>query len=347
MLSVTSILSGSFASATSVIAAENQSSVEPTYAQTVNEEVVAIENVNDAEMIAKINEQLSTMMENYKNDKYDDVIMNDNGIALTSTAGDSYEANNGPGVATTGRYNKVTYGTIHEADDVDWYKIEVTDIDNPISVILTNIPNNCDYDMFLVQYDSTNGITAMYNNLQTGTTSEELYGYVNAPGTYYVVIQPDTSVENNFNASSNYKLYIGDYYRTGGYGWQDTGIEIKFGYYPTGNTTNVYSNWYSYNLTNNTSIPENAILNKFYLDSNGNGAYYAGFYKALAAYGQNYRFADKLGGIEVMYSGDDEFWVKQDWRIGGYLMVSYSFVWEPRVLLTYKFPATIQNLRFL
>lgn len=318
----------------------------PVHAQTIDEELPVLENSSDAEVIAEMNAQLSDAMNNCKSYDYEAIMISDYGIALADATGDSYEANNGPAVATTGRYNKITYGTIHESNDVDWYEIEVVDAETPISVVLTNIPSNCNYDMYLVQYDDTNGITAMYNNVQTGTTSEELYGYVEEAGTYYVVVQPDTTLENNFS-TSNYKLYAGNYYRTGSHGWVDTGIEISFGYLPVGNTTTSYSNWYSYNLANTTTIPDGAIVNKFYLDDNGNGAYWAGFYKALAANGQGVRLADQLGGIDLMYSGDDEYLVKQQWLIGGYLNVSTNFVWEPRVLISYKFPATLQNLRFL
>lgn len=332
--------------ACAMILSLGSTSTMPVHAQTMDDGLPVLENSSDAEVIADMNEQLSDAMDNYKSYEFGDVIMSDYGIALADATGDSYETNNGPAVATSGRYNKITYGTIHEANDVDWYEIEIVDANTPISVVLTNIPSNCDYDMYLVQYDNTNGITRMYNNLQAGTASEELYGYVEEAGTYYVVVQPDTTLTNNFS-TSNYKLYAGNYYRTGSYGWEDTGVDINFGYHPTGTTTNTYSNWYSYNLTNVTTIPEDAILNKFYLDTNGNGAYWAGFYKELVAYTQQVSFEPKLGGIEVMYSGDNEYWVKQDWRFRGYLMVSYSFVWEPRILISYKFPATLQNLRFL
>ena len=125
-------------------------------------------------------------LDQFKGDSVDKIQMDDSGIALTAT-GDSYEANNGPAVATRGRYNKVTYASLHEANDVDWYTIEVLDASKPISVFLTNIPSGRDYDMYLVKYDSTLGITKMYYNIQTGTTAEELYGTVDEIGTYYVL----------------------------------------------------------------------------------------------------------------------------------------------------------------
>ncbi len=72
---------------------------------------------------------------------------------MWDAVGDSYEVNNGPSSATTGRYNTITNATIHDDNDVDWYKIEILNADTPISIVLTNIPNNCDYDLYLIKYD--------------------------------------------------------------------------------------------------------------------------------------------------------------------------------------------------
>lgn len=315
-------------------------------AQTVGD-VSMLEETNDTELIAEMNDQLSTAMDNFESDDFSDIMMDETGIALADGTGDSYEANNGPGVATTGRYNQVTYGSIHSETDYDWYKIEILDATKPISVLLTNIPSGCDYDMFLVKFDDAGeAIKLGYQDKQTGATAENLFGLVPETGTYYVVIQGAVDVENNYS-NSNYKLYIGDYYRVGQYGWVDTGLDIQFGYRPVGTTTTYYSSWYSYNLTNNTSIPTDAIVNKIYLDDAGNDAYTGGFYKEMVANGQGYILEEQLGGIDLVYSGDDELWVKQEWLIRGFLKVSLSYEWEPRILIAYKYPVIIQNARFL
>ena len=79
---------------------------------------------------------------------------------------------------------------------------------------------------------------------------------------------------------------MGDYYRVGQYGYVDTGLDISFGNIPVGNTTPVYRGWYTYDLSNEASIPNDAIVTKIYLTGNGNGAYWLGFYKMMAAAGQ-------------------------------------------------------------
>lgn len=324
----------------------SMSGILPVNAQELDTELPILEetgNYCEAEEVGSL--------EQYKADSFNDVILNDMGISLADTTGDSYEANNGPAVATSGRYNKLTYASIHEENDVDWYTFEITDVSEPISVFLTNIPSGCNYDMYLVQYDSTNGITAMYYNIQSGNTSEYLYGTVSEAGTYYVVVQPDTSdtsIEDNYS-SSNYTLYMGDYYRTGQYGYVDTGLDISFGYIAVGNTTAVYKGWYTYDMSNVTSVPDDAIATKIYLTDDGNGAYWLGFYKILAAGGQGIRLDEKVGQIDVMYTYDEDnlLLVKQQWLIGGHILASTNFVWEPQILFAYKYGATISNLKFL
>ena len=290
-------------------------------------------------------EEIVGSLDKFKGVSFDDIRMDDSGIALTAV-GDSYETNNGPTVATKGRYNKLTYASIHEANDVDWYQIEVVDTSKPISVFLTNIPSGCDYDMYLLQYDSKLGVTNAFYNIQSGTASETLYGVVDEIGTYYVVVQANQSLQNNFS-SSNYTLYMGDYYRIGQYGYVDTGLDISFGYIPVGNQNPVYMGWYVYDLSYNTSIPDDAIATDIYLTGGGNGAYWIGFYKMMAAGGQGIQLESKLGQIDLMYTGDNQLKAKQQWLIGGKITASTNFVWEPQILIAYKYGATIANMRFL
>lgn len=192
--------------------------VKTVNAQTLENNLSSAEQVNVSDEIVSFNEALPISKNQNKSDDSSSVRMKKAKDFLAVSDGDSYEVNNGPAVATTGKYNQITYATIHNADDVDWYKIEVLNAANPISLILT-----------------------------------------------------------------------------------DT----------------------------------------------GNGAYWIGFYKMLAAGGQGIQLEEKIGQIELMYSGDDELLVKQEWLIGGHILASTNFVWEPNILFIYKFPATIQNINYL
>ncbi len=291
-------------------------------------------------------------IEKYKQNSTEEISLDNSGIASLAEEGDAYESNNGPDLATDGRYNKVTYASIHKEDDADWYKMEINDASQPVSIILTNIPLNRDYDVYLVQYSASSGIGDVYANIETGSTSESLIGYVSKAGTYYVVVQPSSTVENNYS-DSNYKLYFGDYIREGVYGYADTGISVDFGYIKKGNTTPVYKYWYSYNLTNNSQIPDGAVVDHFFLSSDGNGNSWIGFYKMLG-YGSGTKLATKSGGIELMYYyGDDNnvttnyYLVKQNWLIGGYISSSTYFTWQPTVRIEYLYEVTLDNLPYV
>lgn len=89
-----------------------------------------------------------------------------------------------------------------------------------------------------------------------------------------------------------------------------------------------------------------AIVTKIYLTDSGNGAYWIGFYKMMAAADQGIQLEQKIGQIDVMYSGDNELLAKQRWLIGGNIIASTNFVWEPQILIAYKYAATISNMRF-
>lgn len=261
--------------------------------------------------------------------------------------GDMYEPNNEPGEATPSRYNKVTYGSIHDANDEDWYEMDITDASVRLSIILTNIPSGCDYNLVLLKCDSSGNTTYEYSDNKTGTLSETIDITVPSEGKYYVVVRPADTLENNYS-ESNYKLYFGTYYRNGGYGWIDPGYDINFGYHKQGNTVNYYSDWYTIDLTNNTNIPNGALVTEFSLDNQGHGGTYSGFYKQLRANGSGVQFPDKSGGIEVMYSNKSgNYPVKQVWSFRGYLKVSIYFVWEPQYFIMYRYPVTIENLRFV
>lgn len=266
-----------------------------------------------------------------------------------TASGDQYEDNDSPETATTGRYNLVTYATIDSDDDMDWYEMDISDSSVPISIILTNIPANRDYDVYLIEYSSSTGYGDIYSNLEDGSVPEELIGRVNHSGTYYVVVMPNQTITNNYS-DSNYKLYFGDYVRYKTYGYTSTGINIDFGYVKSGNTTPVYKYWYSYNLTNSNMIPDGALVDSIYLSSDGNGNSWIGFTKMLG-YGTNTTLATKSGGINLMFSAEPNAqWyheVKQNWLIGGYLTSSMYFTWQPKMRIDYMYGVTLDNVVFV
>ena len=104
-------------------------------------------------------------------------------------------------------------------------------------------------------------------------------------------------------------------------------------------------------MTNNMNIPNDAIATEIYLTETGNGASWLGFYKVMMAYGQNIRFPDKAGQVNVMYqltseNQDTIIYVKQPWLFGGYVTQSNNFIWYPEIRFDYMYPMTISNLQY-
>ena len=114
--------------------------------------------------------------------------------------GDQYEPNNSIAEATTGMQGKLIQATIHSETDMDFYRFEVT-ANEPLSILLFNIPSGCDYDLYLFNHDQT----GWYTDFQDGSVSEEFYISLDKSGTYYVAVDSHSGCSN-----SPYSLYFGD-----------------------------------------------------------------------------------------------------------------------------------------
>ncbi|MEE1258407.1 MAG: hypothetical protein UHN47_18170 [Lachnospiraceae bacterium] len=255
---------------------------------------------------------------------------------FSRSIGDAYESNNSEKTATVGMSGKKVSATIHANGDVDWYKLEVVDTSIPYAFVLMNIPTGCDYDMALFSED----LKSAYYQFQEGNTLEEFYIYLNEPGTYYVAVQPYSGY-----SSYPYTLYFGSAYKYGDTGWRDSNLEFDFGYIPQGNKyyTTVAPQYY--NLTNDISIPDGAVMTDLYMNNHGNGGDWGGFYKYIkepSGYGM-----ELLGNIECFNVPDMAYYVKQNWAIWGKVLYSYNFTWEPSIYIGYKYVVTPQTMRFV
>ena len=263
-----------------------------------------------------------------------------NNISDLAVDGDAYESNNSYSTATQGLKGRLVRANIHSDSDVDWYSFDVTQYEvnsgQYFSFVLSNIPLNCDYDMFVASSDFTG---VMYN-IQSGSTPEEFFVTFNKAGTYYVVIQTASGY-----SSSNYNLYFGSAYKSKSTEWRSTGLSFNFGYIPTGRDYNTWSSWQSYNLTNDSTIPNGSVVSDIYLDDNGNGAYWIGFYKAIKdanGYGMV-----QFGNIDNMNFPEMTYYVKQNWFINGYVSSCNYFVWNPNIKIDYIFIVQSSTLGYL
>lgn len=249
--------------------------------------------------------------------------------------GDQYEPNNMISTATTGLMGHKISATLHDGD-VDWYKFDAIDVSEPYSFVLMNIPSNCNYDMALFNSD----FTGAYYNFQDGNASEAFYITLNSTGTYYVAVQSSSGF-----SSSPYTLYFGPAFKTGNTGWRSTGLTFNFGYIPQGNTYYTSVSPQHYNLTNDNSIPNGSVMTQLYIDNNGNGGNWGGFYKYIrepSGYGM-----EQYGNLQAFDVPDMTYYVKQDWEIWGKLLYSYSFIWQPNILIGYKFVVTPQTMGYV
>lgn len=116
----------------------------------------------------------------------------------TVQSGDSYEPNNTFSAATSiSNTATITSANIHDSSDVDYYRFTIPSTSS-ISISLSNIPTNCDYD--LVLYNSSQTQCASSAN---GGNSSESISYSAAPGTYYIKVYSYSG-----SSSSNYRLTI-------------------------------------------------------------------------------------------------------------------------------------------
>ncbi|WP_077610573.1 hypothetical protein [Clostridium sp. Marseille-P2415] len=258
----------------------------------------------------------------------------DEAMALASS-GDKYEPNNSIATATGGLMGQKITATIHEGD-VDWYKLEILDTSEPYSFVLMNIPSGCDYDMALFNSD----LTGAYYNFQAGNTAEEFYININQTGTYYLAVQPNTGYSDY-----PYTLYFGPAFKNGDTGWRDPGLSFNFGYVPLGNDYDTYVPSQYYDLTNDSTIPNGSVMTTLDMTADGNGAYWIGFFKYIkepSGYGM-----EQIGNLDRFVVPDMAYYVKQNWEIFGKIRHSNYFVWEPRILIGYKFIVTPQTMVYV
>lgn len=262
----------------------------------------------------------------------DSSLSTDEEVELQNRSGDQYESNDSIATATNGLQGQVVNATIHSATDVDFYKFEVLNND-PISILLYNIPYGCDYDLYLFNSDQS----GWYTDFQDGTTAETFYIYLDDPGTYYVAVDSYSGYSD-----SPYSLYFGKSYVDKGTEWMDPNMSFPFGNVPYGTTKTLAAQ--NFNLTNNNSIPDGAVVTSFHLTSHGTGGTYGGFTKYVKP--GNGATVSALGGIEVITLPPNTL-VKQNWQIWGSVQYSNYFTWEPQILIQYQFFVTPITAHFV
>ena len=261
-----------------------------------------------------------------------DISKNDEPVfKLFSSNGDKLEPNNSKEDASVGCINHKIKATIHDLDDMDWYKIDVSTIDKNYSLVLTDIPSGCNYDMVLLSEDLSSG----YASDNEGTVPEEIYITANKQTTYYVVVGSSGGYSDK-----PYTLYLGKTIVYGDTGWRDTGLTFNFG-----NSACTLPMQY-YNLSSDNTIPNDNAIYRFQLSDSGNGAYWRGLYKYIRAEnGDEYWQYGKIDTFDL--PTDKVYNSKQRWGIYGSIEQSSYFVWRPKIYIMYMFFAKPETMRFI
>lgn len=256
------------------------------------------------------------------------------GIMVLASIGDQYEPNNTPQTATAGLAGKKVKATIHDESDWDWYKIDILDTSIPYSFVLMDIPNGCDYDLYLITEDLQDG----YAVIQEGNTTEQFYLNFNEIGTYYISVQSYSGYSN-----SPYTLYFGPSYKVGDTGWL-SGWSFSFGNVPRGSYAHSVPAQ-NLNLTNDSSIPNGSVMTSLYMTADGSTTEWAGFYKYMVP--SSGSTLSQIGNIQKFVVPDMTYYVKQNWQIYGTIEYSKYFTWTPRIFIAYKFVVAPQTIGYL
>jgi len=118
-------------------------------------------------------------------------------------------------------------------------------------------------------------------------------------------------------------------------------MKFNFGYNNYGSSAPWLSPYQEIDLSNASFIPNQALISKLYISNDGNGAYWAGFYKLVNG-------VQQMGGLQAPFPlQENKYSVKELYQIQGKITRSDGFVWEPKMKIDYVYPLTLDNLSFL
>ena len=116
----------------------------------------------------------------------------------TASVGDLFEPNDDFTSAYVVSNNVLIHSAnIHSSTDVDYFKFTITS-SSTINITLSNIPSNCDYDLYLY-----NSAYTMCANSTLGGNSNESISFYGVPGVYYMLVSPYSGSSTN-----NYSILV-------------------------------------------------------------------------------------------------------------------------------------------
>ncbi len=113
------------------------------------------------------------------------------------------EPNDDPNNPTVISLDSSISGKISTLEDEDWFRFYSGET-GKYTILLTNIPSNCDYDLQVYKLNGTQ-LDLKSKSYYVGN-HYELTGYIDGPGYYYIRIFPDNSYNNTNSYTLNTKF---------------------------------------------------------------------------------------------------------------------------------------------
>lgn len=256
-----------------------------------------------------------------------------------SVDADPFEPNNIPDAARYLAYNETIDANIDNINDIDWYRFEISQYNvdecegGMLAVILKNIPYGKDYKLNVLK-KMPDGNYKIYTT-KVLQDSQAIYDDISA-GEYLIAIVPNKTISENYS-SDKYELYVGDAFISHSTGYMDTNLNFNFGF-------NKYNPRYLseaqyFDLSNDSSIPENSFIKEVYVTSDGNDAHWIGLIKTFDGY-------EASMALDYIHLPKYEIPVKENHSIQAYITKSDGFIWQPRVQINYIYPLLESNYRF-
>lgn len=194
-----------------------------------------------------------------------------------------------------------------------------------MAFLLKDIPAGCDYDLYI--FDPNFNYAASQNS---GSADERIYIDVQTSGTWYIAVVPYSGYNNN----ANYKLYVGDAWKNGATGWMPTNLTFNF----TSSNVGTVLPYQIFDLRNNASIPNTAVVKSIQIDSAGAGNWGN---QVKYIYGaQTGKWYETFIALNyVLNIPQKTLLVKQQWPITTRIETLFTTIayWKPNIYFTYEY----------
>ncbi|SDZ61334.1 pre-peptidase C-terminal domain-containing protein [Evansella caseinilytica] len=216
-----------------------------------------------------------------------------------SIQNDPYEPNDTIDTAASIPYGQTIYANIGRADDIDWYKVNLT-AGTDVAFLLKNIPAGTDYDLYVFDPNLNYAVSENSGNLD-----EKLYISIQTSGTWYVAVVP----YSGYNPDQNYSLFVGNAWRTGSY---SAPTSMTFNY----NSSNVGTilPYQTLDLRQVSAIPDTARVTSISFYTYSSFGNWGNQIKYIYSY-QTGNWYETFVGLNYVLDLPSNLFVKQQWPI--------------------------------